>query len=316
MNILIGFEHNYLMPYGVMLQSLIENNQGTTFHVYAIIGNNVTSQDKEQLRTIICQEKGNTVEFYNFEVKNITKFPIQTWTHFRESCYYRLFAPSVLPEDIDKILYLDGDMIVCHDLTELWHIDISDYAVAGVMNQTEDVKCYNRLRYPMRKRYINNGVLLINLDYWRTNRLEEKFVDVILNHPEMIVMADQDVLNHVVQDSKLVLPLKYNVQEKFFYKLENMTFDYWERKEEIEQAIHNPWIIHYAGNIKPWMVNCIHPLKEKFFEYRKMTNWRDDALLDNTPKVSFYEKTKTMIKRICFMKSPANTTIVSPFRLI
>lgn len=315
MNILIGFEHNYLMPYGVMLQSLIENNQGTPIHVYAIIGNNVTAQDKEQLTSIVCQNKENKIEYFNFITKDISDFPIQTWTHFRESCYYRLFAPSVLPKDVEKILYLDGDMVVCHDLKELWKTDISKYAVAGVMNQTEDVMCYNRLHYPLRKRYINNGVLLINLDFWRKNHLEDRFVDVILNHPEMIVMADQDVLNHVVQDSKIMLPLKYNVQEKFYYKLDHMTFDYWERKEEIEEAIHTPWIIHYAGNIKPWMANCIHPLKGVFFEYRKNTIWRNDALQVNEVKLSLRGRIENLIRRIFYRKSYLKSKeIVSPFR--
>lgn len=300
MEILIGFEHNYVMPYGVMLQSLVCNNKQTKIHVHAIIGDNVTEEDKKALRNILGEQ--NQICFYKFDVKEITNFPIQTWTHFRESCYYRLYAASILPISIEKILYLDGDMIVRHNLEDLWKTDVSSFAVAGTMNQTEDVKWHNRLHYSVSKGYVNNGVLLINLKYWREHELEKSVSQFILKESERIIMADQDVLNYIIQDKKLMLPLKYNVQENFFYQLKYMTFDYWSRKKEVDFAIQDPWILHYTGQIKPWMAECLHPMKEEFFVYQRQTPWRDFPLVVKKQKISIKTRLKNIVKRYVLLR--------------
>lgn len=308
MEILIGFEHNYVMPYGVMLYTLVSNNPNEIIHVHAIIGDNVTDKDKDELQKTIGDK--NHITFYLFRSDRLKKFPILTWTHFRESCYYRLFAASILPADVDKILYLDGDMVVMHNLNELWETDISNYAVAGVMNQTESVMVHNRLEYPSTKGYVNNGVLLMNLNYWRKYGLEIQCADFINKNKEKIIMADQDVMNYIVQDSKMMLPIRYNVQENFYYKVIHMTCDYWGRKDEIDNAVLDPYIIHFTGPVKPWMQECIHPRKEDFLRAKQKTIWRNQPLsVTKTPK-KLKQRVKDFFKKYLLFKKVQEFSVV------
>ena len=298
MEILIGFEHNYVMPYGVMLQSLVHNNTKEIIHVHAIINESVTDDDKNVLSQIVRQyDRKNDIFYYLFDKNTISSFPLSSVNHFREVCYYRLFAASILPTEIEKVLYLDGDMVIRHDLSELWKLDVNEVAVAGAINQTEKVDYYNRLHYPMKKKYINNGVAVFNLKYWRENGCEEAFTKMIIDYPERIFMADQDVMNFVLQDSKKLIPIKFNVQENFYYKLEFMSFDYWGHKDEVESAIIDPWILHFAGKAKPWIRDCKHPLKGEFFKYQDMTIWKGMSLQEKYNQ-SYKTKIKSHIKYI------------------
>lgn len=298
MEILVGFEHNYVMPYGVMFQSLVYNNPNETIHVHAIVNESVTNEDKNDLSKIIKQSSHNRIDFYKFDKGRVKVFPLSSVRHFRESCYYRLYAASILPPEIDKVIYLDGDMVVRHSISDLWEYDIEDASVAGVTNQTEKVEFYNRLHYPMKKKYINNGVAIFNLKKWRKEGTEQKFTDMILKYPERIVNADQDVMNVVLQDDKIILPIKYNVQEFFYYQLKYMTFDYWEYQSEFDLAIKDPIILHYAGPEKPWLIGCLHPLKDEFFKYRSMTVWKDEPLIKSNSSKGLKQMVRSTIVKI------------------
>ncbi len=308
MEILVGFEHNYVMPYGVMLQSLVQNNKNITIQIHAIINESVTEEDKNSLKSIVTQyNKNNSVKFYLFDKGVVDNYSLPTTKYFRESCYYRLFSSTILPASIDKVIYLDGDMVVRHDISDLWNYDIEGCAVAGVINQTETVKYHNRLHYPMSKKYINNGVAVFNLKLWREEGVEQQFVNMIKKYPERILTADQDVMNVVLQDKKKILPIKYNVQEGFYYRLEYMSFDYWGIQQEMDEAIKDPWILHYAGAHKPWVKGCGHPLKDEFFKYQNKTIWKDMPLLDE--KTTWKGMLLKMVKKIL-----AKVSIIEPER--
>ena len=75
-----------------------------------------------------------------------------------------------------------------------------------------------RDRYSPSLGYFNAGVLLVNLRYWRENNLSESFFEIINKYPERLRYHDQDVLNIVLKEIKLTLPLKYNVQHGYFFK--------------------------------------------------------------------------------------------------
>ena len=80
----------------------------------------------------------------------------------------------------------------------------------------DDIRIYNRLQYSPSLGYFNAGVLLVNLRYWRENNLSESFFEIINKYPERLRYHDQDVLNIVLKEIKLTLPLKYNVQHGYF----------------------------------------------------------------------------------------------------
>ena len=296
MNIVCCTDHNYIMPTGVMMCSVCVNHPDVSVTFYVICSSDVTEQDKCSLEEITYRNN-HQVRFISAPI--FTKYT-ECFTvdkegqskHITIASYYRLFLAELLPHYIDKVIYLDGDIIVRHSLKEMYEIDIEEVAIGAVVDMNEgSIQIFNQLRYEESLGYFNAGVLLINVKYWREYNLLQKFVDFAIKYPERIKFHDQDILNYVLRHNKKALPLKYNVQDGFFKPIVNIS---WKYEEELHEAIHNPIVVHFTcgGLNKPWYKGCIVPFTEEFIKYRNLTKWKDFPL----KKIS--TPTKTRIKQI------------------
>lgn len=297
MNIVCCTDHNYIMPTGVMICSACVNHQDCTITFHVVCNDDVTEEDKQDLKNITSQYN-HKIEFITAPVftKKALYFPVNK--HITITTYYRLFLTELLPYDIDKIIYLDGDLIVRHSLKDLYESNINSFAIAAIPDMDEgQIYLYNNLKYKQSLGYFNAGVLLINLKYWRKHKLLNKFIDFIINNPERIKYHDQDILNFVLRENKVKLPLKYNVQDGFFRKKLNIS---WEYEDDLKEAINNPVIVHFTcGNNKPWNKGCDVPYKEEFFKYRNLTKWKDEPL----KKIAYPNKTriKQYVKKVLIL---------------
>jgi lipopolysaccharide biosynthesis glycosyltransferase len=207
------------------------------------------------------------------------------------AAYYRLFLSALLPEKVDKVLYFDGDIIVRHSLTELWNTDVSGHALAAVPDMREGViDRYNRLKYSPSWGYFNSGMLLINLKYWREHHALERFLDCIQKHHAQLVYHDQDVLNYVFHEQKIMLPIKFNFQHGHLWK--EPLYDYWKYEQQVLEARKDPVIIHYTGG-KPWTkyIKYHNPYSSSFYKYQNLSKWRG-IKVDNR---SIYTKIRTAV---------------------
>lgn len=162
---------------------------------------------------------------------------------------YRLFLPKYLETDIHKVLYLDCDVIVNDNLNELFEMDMRDRAIAGCIDpQTYSEEVFARLNYGVEKKYICAGVLLMNLDYWRENDLTDKVVEYMKSNPDKIAFLEQDALNFLCSENKIILPAEYGVQCSFLRDNRFLV----EHIDSIESIVNNPKIVHYAG-YAPWI---------------------------------------------------------------
>ena len=173
------------------------------------------------------------------------------------------------------MLYLDGDIIVRHSLLPLWNIDLGNSAVGVVTDGIEGtIEFYNRLQYSPQLGYFNSGVILMNLDYWREHRVVDAFMEYIKSHASSILFHDQDVLNVVFKECKIVLPIKYNMSSGFLWKTPQ--YDYWKYEEEVLEARKDPVVVHFSGN-NPWKTYSrlpVHPFASTFFNYQNRTRWK------------------------------------------
>ena len=184
--------------------------------------------------------------------------------------FARLLLSSVLP-DLDKIIYLDCDIVVLKDLQSLWNLDISDVAVAMAPDLTfEDKKSLNRLGMTSGY-YLNSGVILMNLDYWRKHDVQNRVISYILEKGDKLIYNDQDALNSILQNEHKVLHIKYNYSYCYFHRLIGVSHK--EKIREIIEARDNPVIFHYFGPLKPWSLGCYIPGKELFVKYQKLSGW-------------------------------------------
>ena len=171
--------------------------------------------------------------------------------------YYRFNLFLGFPE-LDKILYLDGDMVVLGDITELFNINIDGYCLGMVKDAMINVgsiihNVKHRLQMPPDSNYFNNGVMLINLKECRKHGAYEKLFSWARNNKDKLVWMDQDTVNAALHDKIKEIPEKYNIQ--LTYRNNHVALNEVEGRE----------VIHYAGPQKPWNTRGMF-LSEHFWE--------------------------------------------------
>lgn len=258
------------MPLGVLIKSiLLKNTTPITFH---IMTNNVQQSNKDLLSSLI-NHITSYINFYDINEDLLKSMPIRETGYLSIATYMRIFAQEILPHHLNKILYLDCDILVNNPLDDLWNINIENFSIAAVLDViTFNENVYDRLKYDKNEGYFNAGVLLINLKKWREINLLKLALDYIQSNKQRIINEDQDVLNALLHKDKKLIPLKFNATYSVFEKQSLFLKDY---NEEIEEAIYKPTIIHFTY-IKPWNKECNHPYQYLFEEILKCTPWENN----------------------------------------
>lgn len=258
---------NAYMPYTIVsIRSLLANKLPDT--KYDIIVLYASDIDKKYLRSISKMAKNNNsmVHFYNMRDK--FKNAKSSIAHISVVTYYRLALPNLLPQ-YDKLIWLDGDTIVCRDLSCLFNTDMGNNYIAGVLAPyvAQDANYAKILGIPNMKTYVNAGVLLWNLDLMRQNSLEQKFMSLVdINY----IMADQDILNTACFGHIMLLPLRFNMMNKLL-KQNNKQMVLGANLyslQEFDNAVSAPVVIHYCDAQKPWNT----PDSPMFAQWDKYSN--------------------------------------------
>ena len=278
-NIVACTDKKFIMPTGVMMTSVCENNMDTDVVFHIIVDEDVNTDDCRDLKDAVTIYRGKSVLFYHANDKMQKKsFPKgMNRNDITRTTYYRLFLAEILPQELDKVLYLDGDVIVRHSLLPLWNTNIEEKAVAAAYDCSSGrIEYYNRLKYPFELGYFNAGVLLINLKYWREHQVLNDVISYMENHADSIRCHDQDVLNVVFRCRKVTVPLKYNLQHLFLLKKCD-DYDYWKLEQEVLEAREDPCIVHFTSRWKPWRIyrrGWVHPFSSTWDKYQNMTKWK------------------------------------------
>jgi lipopolysaccharide biosynthesis glycosyltransferase len=195
------------------------------------------------------------------------------------AAYYRLFAPKILA-GFSKILYLDADIVVNGDVSQLIDTDLCGYCIgARTMLMNEAVIMNKQLKRDSRIPYFNSGVLLIDTDLWNALECTEQICHIIRTESERLSYADQCALNLHFNDSYKELPLEWNLTRRFFENEQSLGSLTTSEAKLIKQALSNPQIIHYTGDFKPWHVQCRHPLRNSYWRHRSYFHWYPYGLL-------------------------------------
>lgn len=293
MDVVFCTDNNYVMPCGIAMVSLLENSPNQNIVVH-IIGLELYDSTKELLKGI-ADKYNIRIAFYEITLAFLDNFsfPIEGPKHLTISTYIRLFLSEILPSDIDKILYLDCDLIVTDNISDMWNTDISNYTVAGVVDtQSFSPTIFEKLHYDRKYSYINAGVLLINLKAWREQDIQAKLLEYTNRNKANLVHHDQDIINGTLHASILLLPLKYNVHSFFFRR----NFEGHGYQNEIREALKKPAVIHFTTGGKPWKKDSLHPLTHVYLHYKKLSPWA------NTPiqwsDIPLYKRFKYLKRQI------------------
>ena len=197
------------------------------------------------------QESGELIPIL-FDAKCINGVPttIDDGSYFGLETYSRLFGAFKVPKEVNKLLYLDVDMICTGDISELYDIDLEDKLWGAAIDNGIETDDLERLELSTDYKYVNAGVLLINVRKIRELYNEEDMVKLIMKNLKYIKYCDQDFLNKQFNDNIKIIDSKYNLMAKCV------------RYKELKEK---PIIIHYAGSIKPWQDN-VSRFEEEYLE--------------------------------------------------
>jgi lipopolysaccharide biosynthesis glycosyltransferase len=204
--------------------------------------------------------------------------------------YGRLLIPDIVPLSVQKVLYLDCDLVVRGDVAELWDTDLGDKSIfavrdrIGFVSSSSGLVNYRELGIPADAKYFNSGVLLINLNKWREKQTGMRVFEYVRTHRDIIQMEDQEGLNALLFADWGELDFRWNWQIPWRnYRLGRATVP-WVPQTDVKS------IVHFATSEKPWLPGCDYAEKSIFFEYLDRTPWEGW-------RVSWTKEVVTRVKR-------------------
>lgn len=257
MNILCATNNGYVSPCLTMLQSLFENcnDEIVVWYLYT----ELSDKNKKRIKKLVESKNNGTLQLVKVEDEIFTDAPVLS--HFSKEMYYRILAAKLLPVTIDRVLYLDSDIIVKDNIDEFYYQDFTinnkEKLFVVCPDQIDDFhnqEYHIRLKIPMEKTYFNSGVILMNLKMMRQEVKLPQVFSYISENREKLILPDQDLLNALYYDKVIVDDKKYNLMLSSYSPTSFQKFN--EAK-----------IIHFTGAYKPWKYGYYKMGGELFKEY-------------------------------------------------
>lgn len=240
--IFFSTDDNYIPYLDVALSSLIAHASADYDYKIIILNTGLKSENVKKVK--LNQRPGFDIEFIDISdrIENIRSFFKDVY-HFSIVTYYRLFIASLFPQ-YDKIVYLDCDLVVLGDISELYNVPMDGHIFAASPEQyvqnTTEFRTYAKNALGLNPdEYVNAGVLVIDLNAFRQYKIEEKFIKLITTYDFDLLDPDQAYLNFLCRGKIYMLPNGWN-------------------KEPMDlpcQGAKN--IVHYALYKKPWQYDDV-----------------------------------------------------------
>lgn len=254
---LINEKNSYARHLGAVIVSILENSQ-VFWNIY-IIYTSLSQESREKLE-ILEKNYPAKLNFIQLEESLMERFKVGEGTHLDKIVFGRLYVPNIL-KDKKKALYMDIDMIVKKPLEEIYETELGEFSIGAVPDGNWDQE-QSRERLGLEKdhRYFNAGIMLMDLEKLRENKVFDKVIEYCLNPDRELKLNEQDALNIIFGNNYKELPLKWNYTHCHSEE-ENL------KSEEIG-------LIHYTGSMKPWDCRSISPFKKEYWKYLEKTPWK------------------------------------------
>lgn len=302
-------DEGYAMQIATSLVSVLESNQETEMTFY-ILGDSYSVKTKKRFAEI-SELYGKDIHI--IDITGLMK-KLEDTVFYQEPdigknglitfMYARLFVDSALPEEVDKVLYIDGDTIILGNVKELYETELDPMCVIGAIRDIWPVSHNEKIGLGKNDLYFISGLLLIDLKRWREDRVEELILSHMHETNFKYLMHDQDVINVCLKGKIDTLPLKWGMTYiSRAYKPEQIlwfsekTEETFYTKEEIINSQAQIALIHYTGDYygRPWVYPMACSDSKIWYRYFKMTPWGQEGL--NTLK-NFKSDIKYIIKKI------------------
>jgi lipopolysaccharide biosynthesis glycosyltransferase len=311
-NVAFAADDNYAQHLAVAIASLLENSKAHTSPIEIfVLCYELAPVNRRRISGLVGLRDNSRIEFVSISPEEFAACPI-VFKEYSVATYYRLRLPSLFP-NLEKMIYLDSDLVVQCDIRELW----SCAETTTFLKAVEEPVIFNLERLSTlgldeSKRYFNAGVLCLNLEKMRAEDFENRCFDFINRHSDKIKYVDQDVLNAVCGGNWEALSPKYNslacMQERSFdqyYRFYGLS--------DLLMAAQAPAIVHFNEHPKPWARACRDPRRFQYFRYIFLTGYR--AFLFRLPFMMLFVSGKSVVLFLGKTFKAASPALFGRFRL-
>lgn len=272
----------------VVIASLIANTTPGNNYDVVLMTNDMLMQNRWRIEALADGHENVSVRVVDIS-RIIEGFSFYTWAHFTSYTYYRLLTPDVFAA-YDKVIYLDSDIVVNHDIAELYATDVKGYYLAAAYDTHVVAYCtrkppleqraYNKEQLGLKdpEKYFQAGVSLFNIKQIRADFGEGYLIGQGLEHK--LRWLDQDLLNMLFQGKIKRLPNRWNVMVS---NVPTMLDEYdlpEDLRREYYEARRNPYIVHYVGRSMPcYVTTYVSDMYEYFWKYARQTVFYEVLLM-------------------------------------
>ena len=304
LNVLYCSSDFYAPFTGVSICSLLENNQDFEEIYIYLSSQDISQENLKRLRDLVEIQYARTFIIINSAVLDhqLELMELKKW-HNSYSPYYKLFVTQLIPDRLDRLLYIESDTIITGSFQELWRLDMGGAPVGLVRDIINNMVDRSTLQIPVQQQYYMGGLWFYDFNQWKARQCEERIESHLRHIKKDYKMADQDIINVVLGKEIYPLPLKYNVENnpRFYtpqeiYKIFRQGPATYYSPQEITEAAHgNAVMNHCLGGMckRPWEEGNHHPLKNLYHVYLEKTPWA--GMKDVTAQVPYYNKIQWLL---------------------
>ena len=259
--IVLAADQNYVPILYTCVQSIVDHTSSERSYEIFIFHRNINANSQEDF-TKNLQQNNIKITFINVS-SHVAGYRLQAKQHITTETFYRFLILDIL-KDYSKVVYLDSDMIICNDIAKLYDIDLGNNLVGATLDadfagqcnkKNSDMRqyCKNMLHLDNPFQYFQAGTLLLNVKKLReVTSVQELFE---MSDTGIYRFSDQDILNIICEGRVTYLDMKWNMLSDCNHSRVNdviKSAPYY-MLDQYEAARKDPYIIHYAGFMKPWM---------------------------------------------------------------
>jgi lipopolysaccharide biosynthesis glycosyltransferase len=292
-HIVCGFDENYAIPAGVLLRSVSRSLRPGVRCVAHLVGLELDPATKARLGA--CRSDNLEVRFCDFDKSWITELPNSNpdAPQLNMTVYISLMADRFLPEDVERYVMLDADMVARWSIEDLYRTDLEGNVIAAVrdyyvcaVGMPGGVRPWRTLGLDSRSPYFNGGLLLVDRRAWRAAAVEEKALAYLRDHREDVRYFEQEALNATLAGHWLTLHPRWNLAvaiERLVEEDRGWVYGFADGRL-IDEARTDPAIVHYASPKKPWHVGSTVPFLDEWWEALRDSPWPEfEPIKKKTP---------------------------------
>lgn len=292
-------DNNFSMLTGVSMLSVLQWTQERPLCFYILDGG-ISPENRDTLQRI-ADSGGAQICFIDIgrQMQQIRDIGQKAWGDFPSHVTWaRLFLPELLPPEVDRVLYLDGDTVAAGDLSQLYHTDLNGNVIAAV-EDCVNAQYKENLGLQKQARYVNAGMILFDLAAWRNSGAKD-WISGLMQPGKVYEMADQDVLNLMFLHQIQFLPLKYNYSTWFrvlslgglrLLLEDGMLTSF--SAAEVHGCEREKVLVHYNSCrliVRPWYQNSTDPERELWQQIYAQSPWAKRPLAEEPVTLSRGER--------------------------